>query len=63
MRLYAHKLNLVLKQSVEYINGSKILFSLLSGLLSFFSKSTKRVHPLNNAVKKRFPSVTSTKWN
>lgn len=60
---YAHKLNLVLKQSVEYIKDCKIFFSTLSGLSSFFSKSTKRVHALDNVVKKRFPSVAPTRWN
>ncbi|XP_060855035.1 zinc finger MYM-type protein 1-like [Metopolophium dirhodum] len=60
---YAHKLNLVIKQSVEYIKDCKIFFSTLSGLSSFFSKSTKRVHALDNVVKKRFPSVASTRWN
>lgn len=33
---YAHKLNLVLKQSVEYIKDCKIFFSTLSGLSYFF---------------------------
>lgn len=58
-----HKLNLVLKQSVEYIKDCKIFFLTLSGLSLFFSKSTKRVHALDNVVKKRFLSVAPTRWN
>ncbi|KAL4132165.1 hypothetical protein QTP88_009372 [Uroleucon formosanum] len=60
---YAHKLNLILKQSVDYIKECKIFFTTLSGLSSFFSKSTKRIHALDQEVKKRFPSVAPTRWN
>lgn len=34
--IFVHKLNYVLKQSVEYIKDCKIFFSTLSGLSSFF---------------------------
>jgi hypothetical protein len=60
---YVHELNLILKQSVNYIKEYKILFTTLSGLSSFFSKSTKRIHALDQKVKKRFPSVAPTRWN
>lgn len=60
---YAHKFNLVLKQSVDHIKECKIFFLTLSGLSSFFSKSTKRIHALDQEVKKRFPSVAPTRWN
>jgi len=60
---YAHKLNLILKQSIDYIKECKIFFITLSGLSSFFSKSTKRVNALDQIVKKRFPSVAPTRWN
>lgn len=60
---YAHKLNLILKQSVDYIKECKIFFTTLSGLSSFFSKSTKRIHALDQEVRKRFPSVAPTRWN
>jgi len=60
---YAHKLNLILKQSVDYIKECKIFFTTLSGLSSFFSKSTKIIHALDQEVKKRFPSVAPTRWN
>lgn len=60
---YAHKLNLILKQSVDHIKECKIFFLTLSGLSSFFSKSTKRIYALEQEVKKRFPSVAPTRWN
>lgn len=60
---YAHKLNLILKQSIDYIKECKIFFITLSGLSSFFSKSTKTVNALDQVVKKRFPSVAPTRWN
>uniref|UniRef100_A0A2S2Q8C6 Zinc finger MYM-type protein 1 n=1 Tax=Sipha flava TaxID=143950 RepID=A0A2S2Q8C6_9HEMI len=63
VHFYAHKLNLILKQSVDYIKECKIFFTTLSGLSSFFSKSTKIIHALDQEVKKRFPSVAPTRWN
>ncbi|XP_008180138.1 uncharacterized protein LOC103308484 [Acyrthosiphon pisum] len=60
---YAHKLNLILKQSVDHIKECKVFFLTLSGLSSFFSKSTKRIYALEQEVKKRFPSVAPTRWN
>ena len=60
---YAHKMNLVLKNSVDHIKECKIFFSTLSGLASFFSKSSRRTHALDQEVKKRFPSVAPTRWN
>lgn len=60
---YAHKLNLVLKQSVDNIKECKIFFMTLSGFAAFFSKSSKRTHALEQEVKKRFPSVAPTRWN
>ncbi|KAL4121591.1 hypothetical protein QTP88_014076 [Uroleucon formosanum] len=60
---YAHKLNLILKQSVDHIKECKVFFLTLSGLSSFFSKSTKRIYALEQEVKKKFPSVAPTRWN
>jgi small basic protein len=55
---YAHRLNLVLSQSVSFIKQVKIFFTSVSGFGTlFFSKSTKRVAALVSKVKKRFPSV------
>lgn len=60
---YVHKLNLILKQSIDYVKECKIFFITLSGLSSFFSKSTKRVNAFDQVVKKRFLSVAPTRWN
>ncbi|KAL4084030.1 hypothetical protein QTP88_029346 [Uroleucon formosanum] len=60
---YAHKLNLILKQSVDHIKECKVFFLTLSGISSFFSKSTKRIYALEQEVKKKFPSVAPTRWN
>jgi hypothetical protein len=60
---YAHRLNLVLSQSVSFIKPVKIFFTSLSGFGTFFSKSAKRTEALDSEVKKRFPSVAPTRWN
>ncbi|CAH1110702.1 unnamed protein product [Psylliodes chrysocephalus] len=53
----AHRLNLVLSRSMDNIKDCKVFFSTLSGLSSFFSKSSKRTRPLDIHVQKRFPKV------
>lgn len=60
---YAHKMNLVLRHSVDNIKECKLFFSALSGLASYFKKSSKRSFALDQEVKKRFPSVAPTRWN
>ena len=60
---YAHKLNLVLSQSLSFIKLCKIFFTNLSSFGSFFSKSTKRTAALDAEMSKRFPSVAPTRWN
>ncbi|XP_060860098.1 zinc finger MYM-type protein 1-like [Metopolophium dirhodum] len=60
---YAHKLDLVLKQSVSHIKECKIFFTNLNGFAVFFSNSTKRINELDLIVKKRFPTIAPTRWN
>ncbi|XP_063231899.1 zinc finger MYM-type protein 1-like [Bacillus rossius redtenbacheri] len=60
---YAHKLNLVLSQSVSYIKQCKVFFISLTAFGSFFGKSTKRMQALDAEVKKRFPALAPTRWN
>lgn len=60
---YAHKLNLILKQSVNYIKECKIFFLTLSGLSSFISKSTKIIQAIEQKIIKIFPSVAPTRCN
>ncbi|XP_077299579.1 zinc finger MYM-type protein 1-like [Arctopsyche grandis] len=57
---YAHKLNLVLFQSVSFIKECKPFFKTLNGFPHFFSNSTNCI---NASVKKRFPIVSKTIWN
>lgn len=59
----AHRLNLVLQQSLNIIKECKIFFSTLSGLAAFFSKSSKRTLALDLEVHKRLPKVAPTRWN
>jgi hypothetical protein len=59
----AHKLNLVLSQSVSSIKECNVFFKTLSSFSSFFSASSKRTHCLDQEVKKRFPKVAPTRWN
>jgi hypothetical protein len=60
---YAHRLNLVFSQSVNFIKECKVFFQSLTGFASFFSKSTKRSYALDQEIKKRFPAVAPTRWN
>lgn len=59
----AHRLNLVLSRGMDNIKDVKVFFSTLSGLASYFSKSSKRTHALDVHVQKRFPKVAPTRWN
>lgn len=60
---FAHKLNLVLSQSINHIKECKVFFVTLSGMAAFFSKSTKRTQALDTIVHKRLPKVAPTRWN
>lgn len=60
---YSHKLNLVLSQSTSLIKQCKIFFSTLSGLVAFFSHSSKRTSLLDSVVKRRFPKIAPTRWS
>ena len=59
----AHRLNLVLSQSVSCRKECKIFFMTLSSFASFFSNSTKRTAALDETVRRRFPKVCPTRWN
>lgn len=59
----AHRLNLVLSQTVSHIKECKVFFATLNGLATFFSKSSKRARALDNEVKKRLPRAAPTRWN
>ncbi|CAH1099314.1 unnamed protein product [Psylliodes chrysocephalus] len=59
----AHRLNLVLSRRMDNIKDCKDLFSTLSGLASFFLKSSKRTRALDIHDQKTFPIVAPTRWN
>ena len=63
LHCYAHKLNLVLSQSVSELLECNNFFSILGSLASFFSSSTKRTALLDEMVGKRFPKLAPTRWN
>jgi hypothetical protein len=60
---YSHSLNLTLQQSVANIKECRLFFQTLSGLATFFSKSTKRTYALKQFLQKKLPSVAPTRWN
>lgn len=60
---YAHKLNLVLMHSAKCMPESRTFFKTLKGLGTFFSKSTKRTHYLDDVVKRRLPRAAPTRWS
>uniref|UniRef100_A0A3P9K3W7 Zinc finger MYM-type protein 1 n=1 Tax=Oryzias latipes TaxID=8090 RepID=A0A3P9K3W7_ORYLA len=59
---YAHKLNLVLMHSAKCMPECRTFFKTAEGLASFFSKSTKRIHLLDDVVKRRLPRAP-TQWS
>lgn len=59
----AHRLNLVLEKSVDCIKECKVFFQTVSGLSSFFTKSSSRTNTLDREFKKRLPTVSNTRWN
>ena len=60
---YAHKLNLVLSHSAKCMPECKTFFKTVEGLGSFFSKSVKRTHLLDEVVKRRLPRAAPTRWS
>uniref|UniRef100_A0A672GMX8 HAT C-terminal dimerisation domain-containing protein n=1 Tax=Salarias fasciatus TaxID=181472 RepID=A0A672GMX8_SALFA len=60
---YAHKLKLVLLHSAKCMPECRTFFKTAEGLVSFFSKSTKRTHLLDDVVKRRLPRAAPTRWS
>lgn len=54
---FAHRLDLILSQSLAVIKECEVFFSTLSALAGFFSKSKKRSRALDELIQKRFPKV------
>lgn len=59
---YAHRLNLVLSQSISQNKDCKIFFMTLTGISTFFKKSSKRTSALDFLIKKRIPAAAPTRW-
>uniref|UniRef100_A0A3P8UM16 DUF4371 domain-containing protein n=1 Tax=Cynoglossus semilaevis TaxID=244447 RepID=A0A3P8UM16_CYNSE len=60
---YAHKLNLVLMDSAKCMPEIRTFFQTVEGLGTFFSKSTKRTHLLDDVVKRRLPRAAPPRWS
>ncbi|XP_061775076.1 zinc finger MYM-type protein 1-like isoform X1 [Nerophis ophidion] len=60
---YAHKLNLVLLHSAKCMPECRTFFKTAEGLASFFSKSTKCTHFLDDVVKRRLPRAAPIRWS
>lgn len=52
-----------MQRAAEQNKKSKIFFANLSGITAFFSKSPKRLCAFDEAVQKRIPRPSSTRWN
>lgn len=59
---FAHKLNLVLSQSVSKIKECAGFFKSLQSFVGFFSHSSKRLAALNKIVQKKIPTSSPTRW-
>lgn len=60
---YAHRLNLVLQHAAKCIAECRIFFKTVEGIGTFFNKSTKRTHLLDDVVKRRLPRAAPTRWS
>ncbi|CAH1100476.1 unnamed protein product [Psylliodes chrysocephalus] len=58
----AHRLNLVLSRSMDNIKDCKVFFSTLSGLASFFSKSSKITRAILQQMNSRFQNFNELKF-
>lgn len=59
----AHRLNLVLKQSICKLQECRIFFASLSGIPSFFHHSAKRTYVADSTIGRRIPSGVETRWS
>lgn len=59
----AHRLNLVMQQSLKKIAKCRIFFASLSGIPSFFHHSAKRTYALASTSARRMPTIAETRWS
>ena len=59
-----YQLNLLVKKAATQHSRARIFFNNLSGIPSFFSKSSQHTKALENATEgQRIPRPSSTRWN
>lgn len=59
----AHRLNLVLKQSINSISQCRIFFATLTSIPAFFHSSAKRTKIADSIIDKRIPSGIDVRWS
>ncbi|KAL7634801.1 UNVERIFIED_CONTAM: hypothetical protein RMT77_015178 [Armadillidium vulgare] len=60
---FSHKLNLILSQTLTHLKECRTFFQTLSGLGSFFQRSSKRSHGLKEYTSKKMPRHAPKRWN
>lgn len=60
---FSHKLNLILSQSLTGLKDCRIFLQTITGLGSFFHKSSKRTAALKQYTSKKMPRHAPTRWN
>lgn len=60
---YAHQLNLILSKAGRATSGSRVFFTNIDGIPSFFSQSPCRLLVANEHLNARVPRPSGTRWN
>jgi len=60
---YAHQLNLIMRNAASITRNSKIFFSNVLAIPTFFSRSPRRVSILKKHMDVGIPRPSSTRWN
>ncbi|XP_042206323.1 zinc finger MYM-type protein 1-like [Homarus americanus] len=60
---YAHQLNLIMRNAASITRDSRIFFSNVLAIPTFFSRSPQRVSILNKHMNVSIPRPSSTRWN
>ncbi|KAJ4447030.1 hypothetical protein ANN_09018 [Periplaneta americana] len=58
----AHRLDLVLQDSLKQVSQCRVFFAVIRGIPSFFHLSVKRSYVANTIVGKLIPTTTDTRW-
>lgn len=60
---FSQKSNLILSHSLIFVKGCSVFVQTLTGLASFFSKSSQRTQRFEEYTKKKMPRQPLTSWN